>query len=175
MNEKMFCFQCQETGKLGIDALMLLISGRVVTRMGSDEGRVIVVEYIDAPFVLAPAFLYASDRRVPVEVRSVGNSSLLYVNRHAFLTFMQRHPDVPNTFLQIISDKTRFLTNKLNSFAVMGLRNRVLNYLGQHKTITNVANAAEQMGVARPSLSRTLSEMVAEGSLRKDQNGYILP
>ena len=29
MNEKMFCFQCQGTGMLGVDALMLLISGRL--------------------------------------------------------------------------------------------------------------------------------------------------
>ena len=43
-----------------------------------------------------------------------------------------------------------------------------------HGGISNVAQAAEVLGVARPSLSRVLSELVDEGVIKKGVKGYAL-
>ena len=58
------------------------------------------------------------------------------------------------------------------SFAIKGLRNRVLDYLHTHGPITQVAATAERLGVTRPSLSRVLSEMVSEGIIETTPAGY---
>lgn len=155
-------------------SLMLLTDGTVETRMGSVEGRELVVDTLRAPCILAPAFLFASNNVIPVEVTAVTEATLLQINREAFVTFMQHNPQVLRAFLTIISDRAQFLSGKVRAFAIKGLRNRVLDHLALHGTIDNVARTAEQLGVTRPSLSRLLSELLDEGCIVKDGKGYRL-
>ena len=69
-------------------------------------------------------------------------------------------------FLQLVSDRTLFLSKKLNAFALQSLKSRILNYLRMHGTILNQQEVAQILGVARPSLERALSELASEGCIR---------
>lgn len=153
-------------------SLLLLTEGMVETRMGSVEGRELVVDRLEAPCVLAPAFLFGSNNIIPVEVTTLTEATLWQINREEFLFFMQQHPKVLQAFLAMISDRAQFLSGKVRAFAIKGLRNRVLDYLAVHGSISNVAKTAEQLGVARPSLSRILSDMVDDGTIKKEGKYY---
>lgn len=153
-------------------SLMLLTNGSADARMMSDEGREVLVDHLKAPQILAPAFLFASENAMPVEVTAQTNCTMWYINREAFFSFMIAQPQVLRAFLQEVSNRGRFLSGKMRSFAVKGLRNRILEYLGHHGSIASVAKTAEQLGVTRPSLSRLLSEMTAEGVIEKIGKGY---
>lgn len=154
-----------------VQSLMVLAAGRVETRMGGDE-REVVMDRLAAPCLLAPAFLFASVGTLPVDVMAIEECTVWTLNREGFVRFMAAHPDVMRRFLRMISDRSRFLSEKVRTFAIKGLRNRVLDYLSLHDAITSVAKTAEQLGVARPSLSRVLSEMVAEGIIENTADGY---
>ena len=69
-------------------------------------------------------------------------------------------------FLRIISDRSIFLSKKVNSFALQNLKERLLNYLHIHGDIKNQQEVANILGVARPSLARALSELANEELLR---------
>lgn len=155
-------------------SLLLVTEGTVETRMGSVEGRELVVDKLNAPCILAPAFLFGTNEIIPVEVTALSEATLWQINREGFLAFMQRNPQVLRAFLKLISDRAQFLSGKVRAFAIKGLRNRALDYLVLHGGISNVAKAAEVLGVARPSLSRILSELVEEGVIRKENNKYIM-
>lgn len=154
-------------------SLMLLTEGTVETRMGGTNGREVVIEQLKAPTLLAPAFLFAEDNTIPVEVSMRTDGTVWYVNREAFFDFMTKHPQVLRAFLQTLSARSRFLSGKVKGFAVKGLRDRVVDYIRQHGTITNVAKTAEQLGVARPSLSRVLAELQAEGVVERTARGIV--
>lgn len=154
-------------------SLLLVTEGTVETRMGSVEGRELVVDKLKAPCILAPAFLFGTNDIIPVEVTALSEATLWQINREAFLTFMQRNPQVLRAFLKLISDRAQFLSSKVRAFAIKGLRNRALDYMVLHGGISNIAQAAEMLGVARPSLSRILSELVEEGVIRKENNKYV--
>lgn len=64
--------------------------------------------------------------------------------------------------------------NKMRTFAVKGLRNRVIEHLENNGSIESVSATAQQLGVTRPSLSRILSDMLNEGLLIKDGKFYKL-
>ncbi len=169
-----------QTGDLVISAgdpcrsLMLLTEGTVETRMGGTNGREVVIEQLKAPTLLAPAFLFAEDNTIPVEVRMQTNGVVWYINREEFFDFMTKHPQVLRAFLQTLSARSRFLSSKVKGFAVKGLRDRVVDYIRQHGAITNVAKTAEQLGVARPSLSRVLAELQDEGLIERTmEGGYV--
>ena len=166
------------TGKLILRAgdpcrsLMILVEGRADARMMGEEGREVLVDKLKAPMLLAPAFLFASQNNVPVEVTAMTDCAVWHINREAFFDFMQQEPTVLRAFLEVLSNRSNFLSGKMRSFAVNGLRNRVVEYLDKHGSITSVAAVAQELGTTRPSLSRVLSEMLSEGVIVKDGKGY---
>ena len=153
-------------------ALMVLVEGQAEARMMGEEGREVLVDHLKAPMLLAPAFLFANNNVVPVEVTALTDCAVWHINREAFFEFMQQEPTVLRSFLEVLSERGRFLSRKMRTFAVNSLRNRVIEYLEANGSITSVAVTAEQLGATRPSLSRVLSEMVSEGVIVKDGKGY---
>ena len=156
-----------------VQSLLVLAAGRVETRMGGDE-REVVMDRLTTPCLLAPAFLFATDNTLPVDAMAVEECVVWTLNREGFVRFMASHPEVMSRFLRLVSDRSRFLSEKVRTFAIKGLRNRVLDYLNTHGAITQVAATAELLGVTRPSLSRVLAEMVAKGTIKYDNNEYTL-
>ena len=156
------------------DWLMLLAEGTVESRMGAQSGKEVVIERMQAPMILAPAFLFAKNRTIPVEVTMMTDGIVWYIHREAFFKFMTAHPEVLKQFLEVLSDRSHFLSGKVRSFAVKSLRDRVLDYIRQHGAITNVAEAAEMLGVARPSLSRLIADLQDEGLLERTEKGIVL-
>ncbi len=154
-------------------SLMVLAEGTVETRMGSDEGREIVVERILAPELLAPAFLFSDNNNVPVEITAATPAVIWLINREGFSHFMRQHPNVMSAFMQSISEKSQFLSGKVRSFATKGMHGRVLEHLDTHGTIANVTATAEMLGVARPALSKVLSDMLADGTLVRTKEGIV--
>lgn len=153
-------------------ALMVLVEGQAEARMMGEEGREVLVDHLKAPMLLAPAFLFATPNIVPVEVNAVTDCVVWHINREAFFEFLQQEPTVLRAFLEVLSDRGRFLSRKMRTFAVNSLRNRVIEYLEANGSITSVADVAQQLGATRPSLSRVLSDMLDEGVLAKDKMGY---
>ena len=153
-------------------ALMALVEGQAESRMSGEEGREVLVDRLKAPMLLAPAFLFATPNIVPVEVNAVTDCVVWHINREAFLGFMQHEPTVLRAFLEVLSQRGHFLSGKMRTFAVNGLRNRILEYLDANGNITSVADVAQQLGATRPSLSRVLSEMLDEGVVIKNGKGY---
>lgn len=155
-------------------SLMLLCEGSLSARMSNAEGKEIVIETLHAPEVLAPAFLYGSENRLPVALRAEEDVRIWLLSRDAFLTMMETNPTVLHNFIQSISDRSIFLSKKLNEFALQDLGTRLISYLRNKGEITNIQEVAFILGVARPSLSRTIQAMVEQGILRKTHKGYEL-
>ena len=86
---------------------------------------------------------------------------------------MEADRTVLRRFLENISDRSVFLSRKLNEFALQSLPTRILSYLKTHGSIQNIQEVAFIMGVARPSLSRALSLLLEQGRVRKEAGGYL--
>lgn len=154
-------------------SLMMLCSGSVSARMTHDEGKEIVIETLHAPEILAPAFLYGSENRFPVTLFAATDCHVWFISRDVFLEMMEADRTVLRHFLKNISDRSVFLSRKLNEFALQSLPTRILSYLKTHGSIQNIQEVAFIMGVARPSLSRALSLLAEEGRVRKKAGGYV--
>lgn len=155
-------------------SVSLIALGVAEAFMVNPEGKELKMDELHATDILAPAFIYASVNTFPVTVMAKTPCEILVINRDAFLTFMQRSPEVLRNFLRIISDRSLFLAKKVDEFALQSLRSRVLKYLQTSGRLENVQAVALRMGVQRPSLSRVLSELVAEGRVARQGNVYIL-
>lgn len=95
------------------------------------------------------------------------------VNKDSFFSFMQQEASLLHNFLTIVSDRSLFISKKLNEFALQDLCARLRTYLTRHHKIQNLQEVSQKLGVARPSLSRAIASMVAKGQLVKEGNGYV--
>ena len=138
-----------------------------LTKLLNDEGKELTVEEIGAPNLLASAFIFATENRFPVNVEAIGPCEVFVIGKERFLEFMRLHPLMMQNFLKDISDRSVFLSRKLNEFALLNLKTRLLKYLETHSVIHNQQEVAQKLGVTRPSLARALSELVNEGKIKK--------
>ncbi len=155
-------------------SLFILMKGNVKTQMENAEGKQLTIDWIKAPDILAPAFIYASENRFPVNVEATELCEVLVMDRTRFEAFMHAQPTVMRNFIAIISDRSLFLSRKLNEFALQSLKSRLLNYLQMHGGIHNQQEVAFILGVARPSLARALSELIAEGKITMTGKQVVL-
>lgn len=157
-----------------IRSLLILLQGRVRAQMTNPEGKRLTIDEIVAPELLASAFVYSSENRYPVTIEAIETSLAWSIDREYWLDYMSKHRDVMRNFLQIISDRGAFLSKKVHALSLQSLRERLINYLQTHGSTGKVENLALMLGVARPSLSRLLTELTDEGVLLKTAMGYVL-
>lgn len=155
-------------------SLSLLCQGTLLAKMTNAEGKEIVIEHLSAPEMLAPAFIYGTENRFPVTLQAESDVIIWSLSKDDFLKMMETDGVLLRNFLRQISDRSVFLSRKLNEFALQNLSTRIVSYLQRNGIISNIQDVAFIMGVARPSLSRTLSAMVEDGILCKSEEGYRL-
>lgn len=158
-----------------IRSLLILTEGSIRAQMTNAEGKRLTMDTIEAPDLLASAFIYSTESKLPVTIEAIEPSTILHLDKEYFLSYMSRHTSVMRAFLALISDRSSFLSQKINALNLQSLRERLINYFRKHNTtIGKQEDLALLMGVARPSLARLLGELVEEGILYKDSEGYHL-
>ena len=118
------------------------MDGLVRTDMVTKEGNVLEIEFIEPIRPLAPAFL-------------VPNGTLL------------------TNFMKVNSNMTVFLSKKVQMMSIKSLKGKLSLYILENPTSQNDSfmlrrtqtQLAEYFGVQRPSLARTLGEMIREGMI----------
>lgn len=155
-------------------SLLLLCEGSVKTVMTNSEGKEIKIETMHAPEILASAFIYGSENLLPVTIEATSSCKLWIISKDGFLNMMQKDATLLQNFLKDISDRSLFLSRKLNEFALQNLNTRLIGYMKKNSTIHNLQELAFILGVARPSLSRAVAMLVEQGIVIKSENGYEL-
>ncbi len=155
-------------------SLLLLCEGSVYAQMTSSEGRELTLDTLSAPDTLASAFIFGSENRYPVSIVANSDCRLWVVGRDCMLRILEQDRTVLRNFLTILSDHSLFLSRRINEFALQSLSSRILGYLKDNHAVRNLQETAFILGVARPSLSRMIAQMVEQGTIRKTPEGYVL-
>jgi CRP-like cAMP-binding protein len=154
-----------------VNSLMIVINGIVKGEMVDYAGRVIKIEDIPAPGALASAFMFGNSNRFPVNVIAITDSELLIVNKPEFLKLMMINDKILVNFLDMISNRSQFLSEKIKFLNFKTIKGKLAHYIlqraGKERStlILDMTqnDLAEFFGVARPSVARALGEMEEEG------------
>lgn len=155
-------------------SLYILCEGSVYAKMISEEGKEFTLDTLSAPDVLASAFVFSSEGIFPVTILANSDCDLWIVSKESLLRIIESEPLVLRNYLTVISDHSMFLSKRLNEFALQTLSSRIMSYIEQNGSIQNLQEAAFILGVARPSLSRAVLQLVGQGVLKKENRGYVL-
>jgi CRP-like cAMP-binding protein len=162
------------------DRLLIVQEGSVKAEMTDYSGKTIKIEDMTAPWPLATAFLFGSENKFPVTVSATSDARLVSIPKAEFVKLLQLNALILNNYLNTISTRAQFLSQKLKFLSFKTIKQKIAHYLldlaGERLQTVEITQSqgqlAEMFGVTRPSLARTLGEMCQEGLIETDRR-YI--
>ena len=162
--------------------LMVVLAGTVRGEMIDYSGKTVKIEDIEAPKPLAAAFLFGKENRFPVTVSANLAVKILTIPVQEFLKILQLNTRVLRNYLNSISSRAQFLSQKLNFLSFKTIREKVAHFLlqqaGDRYHSFELKNTQQQLadlfGVTRPSLARVLGGMQTEGFIKIEKKTVTL-
>jgi CRP-like cAMP-binding protein len=151
--------------------LNIILSGSVRGEMIDYSGKTIKIEDIEAPKPLATAFLFGKENKFPVTVTANNDVKILSMPISEFLKLLQLSSQILKNYLNSISSRAQFLSQKLHFLSFKTIKGKVAHFLlqqaGEKFHSVELKNTQQQLadlfGVTRPSLARVFGEMQKEG------------
>ena len=164
-----------------VRALYILLKGSVKAEMVSEAGTVLNIETINAPNPLAPAFLFAENNRFPVDVIALERCEIIMISKASIMQQLACNEKFLQGFVTFNSNRTQFLSERIKFLSTKTIKGKLAQYMLERSTQTdftfNMSQTAlaDYFGVTRPSLSRSLSEMINDGIISlKGKKGQII-
>ncbi len=157
--------------------LIVLLKGNVKGEMLDSSGKTLKIEDINAPRPLAPAFLFGKNNKYPVDIIANNDVKVMYIAKSAVVLMMQDNEQFLNNFLNVISNRAQFLSEKVYFLSFKTIKAKLANYIldlaKPYKTDIQLPvshqSLAELFGVTRPSLSRTLLILEKEKAIKVER------
>lgn len=160
-----------------VDKALLLMQGKLQGEMTDFSGNRLKIEEIEPPHMIAAAFLYGPHNTFPVNLTALSEGKFLLIYKKDFTAMLSQDTRVLNNFLNIVSGRAQFLSQKITFLSFKTIKEKIAYFLLlQLKDKTSVQLSQNQtqlaalMGVTRPSLARTISEMEKEGIMKWERN-----
>jgi len=178
-------FQKDEIAVLAGDEvknLLIILSGSVRGEMIDYSGKTVKIEDIEAPKPLATAFLFGKENRYPVTVTANNTTKILAIPVSEFLKILQLNAQLLRNYLNNISSRAQFLSQKLHFLSFKTIKEKMAHYLlsqaGERFHSFELKNTQQQLadlfGVTRPSLARVVGEMQADELIKIERKTVTL-
>ena len=161
--------------------LKILLEGEVSAEIQDYNGKTIKIENLKAPDALATGILFADDNTLPVTLVAQNTIKILSIKKEDVLKIAQINRDFLINYFNDSGNKVAFLAEKIRLFKFKSLKEKFTGYIlslsgkqnsDKVKLPYSREKLSELFGVARPSLSRTCSELADEGLV--ELNGKIV-
>jgi len=159
------------------DRLLIIQRGSVKAEMTDYSGKTIKIEDMSAPWPLATAFLFGKENRFPVTVSATTDVEMVSIPKPEFVKLLQLNALILNNYLNTISTRAQFLSQKLKFLSFKTIKQKIAHYLlekaGDRLQSVEIQQSqgqlAEMFGVTRPSLARALGEMCQDKLIETDR------
>lgn len=146
--------------------LMILVDGLVKGEMTGPTGKSLKIEDMEAPSVLASAFIFGRRNVFPVNIISSTEVNFIVIPKAELLKLFHLSELILQNFLSMISSRAQFLSEKLRFHSFKSLKAKLAFYLmnevGNLKSFKlkhSQNELAELFGVARPSVGRAFLQL----------------
>lgn len=155
-----------------VEHLMIVVSGTVHGVMNDISGKALIIEELNPPKPLATAFIFGNDNRFPVNIISETESTIIKIPKSEIIKMMKLNDDFLLNFVNIISGRAQFLSEKLKFLSFKNIKAKFAYYimnLAKNENSNSIIlpisqeKMADLFGVSRPALARAIREMHNEG------------
>ena len=152
----------------------IIVRGEMSARMVGVSGKFVEVSRLQSGNIVAPAFIFATDRSMPVSVETETDVEILRMSPAELQSLIDVDERVRKNFINTLSDINAFLTRKMRMVSLLTVREKVAFFLidiaNKQKSETihldkSRQEIADTFGIQKFSLMRCLSELVDAGGV----------
>lgn len=109
------------------------------------------------------------------DITALCDCELITIQEEKMCRLFETEPKISLNYIRLLSEKIRFLNMRLGDFTSGNANERVLSFLKKSATSggevkTSMTLLANQLGIGRTSIYRTLSELEEQGLIQKNKN-----
>lgn len=165
------------------DRLLLILEGILATEIVDYKGRVLKLERFKESQCIANGILFASDNSLPVQILAETDVRLFSFSKQAILSMCRDNHIFLENYLRDGGDRVKLLAAKVRFHQFNTIKQKIavffldlsLSQGTNHIRLPySIEKLSEIFGVARPALSRSLAELVANGLLLRNGREYII-
>ncbi len=152
----------------------IVISGSMVCRMASLSGKQVEVSKLTTGDIIAPAFIFAKNKELPVSVETCDRVQLFRLRPDELKKLIDNDERLRMNFIRTLSNIDVFLTQKMKFLSLFTIREKVAYLLLERAGEQGSNNIhltrsrkeiADSFGIQKFSLLRVLSEFEKEGAI----------
>ncbi|MDD3741009.1 MAG: Crp/Fnr family transcriptional regulator [Bacteroidales bacterium] len=160
-----------------VEFLMIVLEGVVRGEMVDVSGKTIVIEEIESPRPLAPAFVFGMNNLYPVNIVAQTETKIVKIPKSEFVKMMQRSDKLLINYMNNVSGRAQFLSQKLKFLSFHSIKGKFAYYIlnlakNSNRNLVTLPlsqeKLAELFGVTRPSLARAIREMHNDGTIKAE-------
>lgn len=163
-------------------SLMIVLTGAVNAEMLDKTGKIVKIEELKSGMPLAAAVLFSNKSKLPVNITTMVDTDILYFPKESLVLLMQKNNALMVNFLQMISNRATFLTERIWFLSFKTIREKLCHYILENANNENnrfklnltQQQIADYFGVTRPALARSIAQLEEEQIAKIDNKEVVV-
>ncbi len=173
-NNEVIAIEGEDCHSLGI-----ILKGKVEIQKIFPSGQVMTINIFNEGNIFGESLVFSREHVYPATITPIEHSEIMFIKKEDIIKLSMLNSKVLTNFVSILSQRILMLNNRIANLSQDTIRKKISSYLlheykKQKTFILNIPytrkRMAELLNVPRPSLSRELSHMKAEGIIDFDKN-----
>lgn len=156
-------------------AVALVISGSAVAETNNENG--VVMKKFTPGMCFGAAAVFGSSREYVSRVTAETETEIQFIPEEALTALFEKYPKTAVNYITFLSDRIRFLNNRLSVLSCQSAEDTVLKHLNSAADSNGYAYLPESMtllskmlGLGRASLYRSLDTLEKNGHIIRENN-----
>lgn len=171
--DEIIAFEEDDCTTLGV-----IVRGSIFFQRVYPSGKVLTIDTLRTGSGFGEALIFADDGRYPATLTAAEATRVIYIARDEVARYCRDSEKFEGNLLRMLSNRVLMLNKKLKALSYQSVRQKVTNYIleeekrqgGPLVTLEiSRADLADSLGIPRPSLSRELIALKAEGWIDFDR------
>ena len=149
-------------------AVDIILEGEVSVQNIIENGNVLTIGVFSTCDIIGANLIYSSSNFYTMTVMSTAVTTILHMPKELILALCKRSENFMLGFMQVISDRSIVLADKIKTISLKSIRKSIIDFLKYEYYIQKSSiiklhiskkDLAERLGIQRSSLSRELNKM----------------
>lgn len=148
------------------------------------SGKRIIMSTLEKSAVFGMPALFGKGEKFPTVITAEKDCTAIFLSKDWVTAAFAAEPVIAENYITLLSDKIRFLTDKIDSLSARGGAGKLYSYIldeyekhGSDNKVTlkyNMSELSRVLGIGRTTLYRELDELVSNNIIEKDGKHIIL-
>ncbi len=166
-------------GEFFLRAIAFILEGKISVYKFSGERKTLLSQLCEGGSFGASS-LFDLSPRFPTSIYAKTDCTIMFITQDKMSELITKFPQIAINYIHFLSDKIRFLNDKIDSFAATSAEQKTAKFLLQNckesrmSSSLNMTQISSSLGIGRASLYRILVKLEESGAIERNRSEIII-